>query len=48
MAWPVRDAGIKLADEIGENSPLGLIATRMTARGDIANRMRGATDMRWK
>jgi len=40
----VRDAAIKLASEIGENSPLGLIATRMTMRGDIADRVREATD----
>jgi enoyl-CoA hydratase/carnithine racemase len=40
----VRDAAIKLASEIGENSPLGLIATRMTLRGDIADRVRNATD----
>ena len=40
----VRDAAIKLAREIGENSPLGLIATRMTMRGDIADRVRKATD----
>jgi enoyl-CoA hydratase/carnithine racemase len=40
----VRDAAIKLAGEIGENSPLGLIATRMTMRGDIADRVRKATD----
>ena len=40
----VRDAAIKLAGEIGENSPLGLIATRMTIRGDIADRVRKATD----
>ena len=40
----VRDAAIKLAAEIGENSPLGLIATRMTMRGDIADRVREATD----
>ena len=37
-------AAIKLAGEIGENSPLGLIATRMTMRGDIADRVRKATD----
>ncbi len=41
----VRDAAIKLAGEIGENSPLGLIATRMTMRGDIADRVRKATDI---
>ena len=40
----VRDAAIKLAGEIGENSPLGLIATRMTMRGDFADRVRKATD----
>jgi len=40
----VRGAAIKLAAEIGENSPLGLIATRMTIRGDIADRVRRATD----
>jgi len=40
----VRDAAIKLAAEIGENSPLGLIATRMTMRNDIADRVRKATD----
>ena len=40
----VRDAAIKLAAEIGENSPLGLIATRMTMRGGIADRVRAATD----
>jgi enoyl-CoA hydratase/carnithine racemase len=40
----VRDAAIKFAGEIGENSPLGLIATRMTMRGDIADRVRRATD----
>jgi enoyl-CoA hydratase/carnithine racemase len=40
----VRDAAIKLAGEISENSPLGLIATRMTMRGDIADRVRNATD----
>jgi enoyl-CoA hydratase/carnithine racemase len=40
----VRDAALKLAGEIGENSPLGLIATRMTMRGNIAERVRKATD----
>jgi enoyl-CoA hydratase/carnithine racemase len=40
----VRDAAVKLAAEIGENSPLGLIATRMTMRKDIADRVRKATD----
>jgi len=40
----VRSAAMKLAAEIAENSPLGLIATRMTMRGDIAERVRKATD----
>jgi enoyl-CoA hydratase/carnithine racemase len=40
----VRDAAIKLASEIGENSPLGLIATRTTMRGDLGDRVRKATD----
>jgi enoyl-CoA hydratase/carnithine racemase len=40
----VRDAAIRLASEISENSPLGLIATRMTLRGDLADRVRKATD----
>jgi enoyl-CoA hydratase/carnithine racemase len=40
----VRDAAIKLATEIAENSPLGLIATRMTMRNGIADRVLKATD----
>ena len=40
----VRGAAIKLAAEISENSPLGLIATRMTMRGDVADRVRKATE----
>ncbi len=40
----VRGAAMKLAGEIAENSPLGLIATRMTLRGDLADRVRKATD----
>jgi enoyl-CoA hydratase/carnithine racemase len=40
----VRDAAIKLASEIGANSPLGLVATRMTMRDDIADRVRKATN----
>jgi enoyl-CoA hydratase/carnithine racemase len=39
----VRSAAIKLAAEIAENSPLGLIATRITMRGDLADRVRKAT-----
>jgi enoyl-CoA hydratase/carnithine racemase len=40
----VRAASLKLAAEIGENSPLGLIATRMTMRGDLADRVLKATE----
>jgi enoyl-CoA hydratase/carnithine racemase len=40
----VRSAALKLAAEIAENSPLGLVATRMTMRGDLADRVRKATD----
>src|SRR5689334_19493317 len=40
----VRAAAMKLAAEIAENAPLGLIATRMTMRGDIADRVRAATE----
>ncbi len=40
----VRGAAMKLALEIGENSPLGLIATRMTMRGGLADRVLKATE----
>jgi len=40
----VRGAAMKLAAEIGENSPLGLVATRMTMRGGLADRVRKATN----
>jgi enoyl-CoA hydratase/carnithine racemase len=40
----VRGAAMKLAAEIAENSPLGLIATRTTMRGDLADRVRKATE----
>jgi enoyl-CoA hydratase/carnithine racemase len=40
----VRGAALKLAAEIAENAPLGLIATRATMRGDIADRVRRATE----
>jgi enoyl-CoA hydratase/carnithine racemase len=40
----VRDAALSLAVEIAENSPLGLIATRTTLRGDLADRVRAATE----
>jgi len=40
----VRGAALKLAAEIAENSPLGLVATRTTMRGDLADRVRKATD----
>ncbi len=40
----VRSAAMTLAAEIAENSPLGLISTRTTMRGDIADRVRKATE----
>lgn len=40
----VREAAAKLADEIAECSPLGTIATRATLRGNLADRVKAATD----
>jgi len=40
----VRAAALKLAAEIAENSPLGLVSTRATMRGDIADRVLRATE----
>ena len=40
----VRAGALKLASEIAENSPLGLIATRATMRGDLADRVLRATE----
>jgi enoyl-CoA hydratase/carnithine racemase len=40
----VRAAAQKLAAEIAENAPLGLIATRATMRADLADRVRMATE----
>ncbi len=40
----VRSAALSLAAEIAENSPLGLIATRATLRGNLADRVRAATE----
>jgi enoyl-CoA hydratase/carnithine racemase len=40
----VREAAMTLAAEIAENSPLGLIATRATMRGDLADRALKATE----
>lgn len=40
----VRDAALKLAGEIAECSPLGLLATRATMREGLAERVRQATD----
>lgn len=40
----VRSAALALAAEIAENAPLGLIATRATLRGDLADRVRAATE----
>ncbi len=40
----VRNAAMALAAEIAENSPLGLVSTRATMRGDIADRVLKATE----
>jgi enoyl-CoA hydratase/carnithine racemase len=40
----VRAAALALAAEIAENAPLGLAATRATMRGNLADRVREATD----
>jgi enoyl-CoA hydratase/carnithine racemase len=40
----VRAAAMALAAEIAENSPLGLISTRATMRGDLADRVLKATE----
>jgi enoyl-CoA hydratase/carnithine racemase len=40
----LRTAALSFASEIAENSPLGLIATRATMRGDLADRVRAATE----
>ena len=40
----VRSASLSLAAEIAENAPLGLIATRATLRGNLADRVRAATE----
>jgi enoyl-CoA hydratase/carnithine racemase len=40
----VRAAALKLAAEIAENSPLGLISTRATMRAGLADRVKAATD----
>lgn len=40
----VRSAAMKLAAEIAENSPIGLIATRQSLRGDLADRVLKATE----
>ena len=40
----VRSAAHKLAAEIAENSPLGVLETRATLRAGLADRVRAATD----
>lgn len=40
----VRQSAISLAEEIAENSPLGVIETRATMRQGLADRVRKATD----
>jgi enoyl-CoA hydratase/carnithine racemase len=40
----VRACALALAAEIAENAPLALVATRATLRGNLADRVRAATD----
>ena len=40
----MRQAAIDLATEIAECSPLGVVASRATMRGDLADRIKAATD----
>src|SRR5581483_7764788 len=40
----VREAAMKLAAEIAENAPLGVVATRATLRAGLADRVRAATE----
>ncbi len=40
----VRAEAFKLAHEIAENSPLGLLSTRATMRADLADRVKAQTD----
>ena len=40
----VRAAALALAAEIAENAPLGLLSTRATMRGDLADRVAKATE----
>ena len=44
----VRSAAQKLAKEIAECSPLGVLATRATLRAGLADRVRAATDIELK
>jgi enoyl-CoA hydratase/carnithine racemase len=40
----VRAEAFKLANEIAENSPLGLLSTRATMRAGLADRVKAQTD----
>ncbi|HWE77277.1 MAG TPA: enoyl-CoA hydratase/isomerase family protein, partial [Pseudolabrys sp.] len=40
----VRQAALMLASEIAENAPLALVSARTTMRGDLADRVRKATE----
>jgi enoyl-CoA hydratase/carnithine racemase len=40
----LRETAHALAAEIAENSPLGVVETRATLRGDLADRVKRATD----
>lgn len=43
-AEKLRETAMGLAAEIAENSPLGVVETRATLRGDLADRVKAATD----
>ena len=44
----VRAAAQKLAAEIAETAPLGVLATRATMRAGLADRVKAATDTSWR
>jgi enoyl-CoA hydratase/carnithine racemase len=43
----LRSDALGLAEQIAENAPLAVQATRATLRGDLATRVRAQTDLEW-
>jgi enoyl-CoA hydratase/carnithine racemase len=41
----LRAAALRLAQEIAENAPLAIVATRKTLRGDLSAAVRAQTDI---